>query len=128
MVVTISTLRPFLLCSAAIFASVLHAQTNLTVALDGTGEFLKTVRARVQDALAGHAPVGDLSPYERTEDRDDYRHRMITNGAAFLVCVLLVMAGVWIADTMAEMRRDQDCVLSGRRVCTPIVVPTRSRW
>jgi hypothetical protein len=75
-----------------------------------------------------HAPVGDLSPYERTEDRDDYRHRMITNGAAFLVCVLLVMAGVWIADTMAEMRRDQDCVLSGRRGCTPIVVPTRSRW
>jgi linoleoyl-CoA desaturase len=29
------------------------------VVFDGTGEFLKTVRARVQDALAGHAPGGD---------------------------------------------------------------------
>jgi hypothetical protein len=73
-------------------------------------------------------PVGDLTPYEQTDDGDDYRHRMITNGAAFLVCVVLVVAGVWIADTMAEMRREQDCVLSGRRGCTPITVPVRSHW
>ena len=74
------------------------------------------------------APVGDLSPYERTEDHDDYRHRMITNGIAFLVCVVLVVAGVWIADTMAEIRKDQDCVLSGRSNCMPVTVPTRSHW
>jgi len=29
------------------------------VVFDGTGEFLKTVRARVQDVLGGHAPRGD---------------------------------------------------------------------
>src|ERR1700687_860179 len=29
------------------------------VVFDGTGEFLKTVRARVHDALEGHAPGGD---------------------------------------------------------------------
>jgi hypothetical protein len=74
------------------------------------------------------ASVGDLSPYERTDDGDDYRHRMITNGVAFLVCVVLVVAGVWIADTMADIRRDQDCVLSGRSGCTPITVPVHSRW
>jgi hypothetical protein len=74
------------------------------------------------------APVGDLSSYERTDDRDDYRHRMITNGIAFMVCVVLVAAGVWIADTMADIRRDQDCVLSGRSNCAPVNVPARSHW
>jgi len=73
-------------------------------------------------------PVGDLSSYEQVEDRDDYRHRMITNGAALLVCVVLVIAGVWIANTMAAMRKNQDCVLSGRRGCAPIDVTVRSRY
>ena len=76
---------------------------------------------------AHHAPIGDLGRYERSEDRDDYRHRMITNGAALLVCIVLVVTGVWIANTMAEMRKNQDCVLSGRRGCTPVDVPVRSR-
>jgi len=76
----------------------------------------------------GHVPVGDLSSYERTDDGDDYRHRMITNGIAFLVCLVLVVAGVWIADTMADIRRDQDCVLSGRSNCAPVTVPARSHW
>ncbi len=50
---------------------------------------------------------------------------MIMNGLALLVTVFLVVAGVWIADVMAKMRKDQDCVLSGRRGCTPVdVVPT----
>lgn len=75
-----------------------------------------------------HAPIGDLGRYERSGDRDDYRHRMLTNGAALLVCIVLVVTGVWIANTMAEMRKNQDCVLSGRRGCTPVDVPVRSRW
>ena len=71
--------------------------------------------------------IGDLSPYEQDRDQDDYRHRMITNGAALLICVVLVMAGVWIANTMAEMRKNEDCVLSGRRGCMPLDVTLRSR-
>ena len=27
---------------------------------------------------------------------------------------------LWLANTMADMRRNQDCVLSGRRGCTPV--------
>ena len=34
-------------------------QTPTRVVFDGSGEFLQTVRARVRDALAGHAPAGD---------------------------------------------------------------------
>jgi hypothetical protein len=73
-------------------------------------------------------PVDDLKKYEAAPDEpDDYRHRMIMNGLALLVTVLLVVAGVWIADVMAKMRKDQDCVLSGRRGCTPVDVPIPPR-
>jgi hypothetical protein len=73
------------------------------------------------------APVEDLTKYERSEGVDDYRHRMIVNVAAFLVVVALIGAGLWLADTMAAMRKNQDCVLSGRRGCTPVEV-TKERW
>ena len=68
-------------------------------------------------------PVDDLAKYERSDDGDDYRHRMITNVIALLFTILLVIGGIWIASTMAEMRKNQDCVLSGRRGCTPVDVP-----
>jgi hypothetical protein len=72
-------------------------------------------------------PVEDLAKYERGEDPDDYRHRMIVNVAAFLAIVVLIGIGVWLADTMATMRKNQDCVLSGRRGCSPVEV-TKGRW
>ena len=74
------------------------------------------------------APVEGLEKYAESEQPDDYRQRMINNVLAFAFCVLLVAAGVWLADKIAEMRKNQDCVLSGRRGCTPVEVPVRSRW
>jgi hypothetical protein len=73
--------------------------------------------------------VEDLAKYERppNETADDYRHRMITNAIVAVVVVLLIGAGWWIADTMAQMRKNQDCVLSGRRGCTPVDVPIQPR-
>jgi hypothetical protein len=68
-------------------------------------------------------PVEGVEKYARSEP-DDYRQRMINNGLGLLACILLVAAGIWIANTMAEMRRNQDCVLSGRRNCAPIPAPS----
>jgi len=65
-------------------------------------------------------PVPDLAKYERGKESDDYRHRMIVNVAAFVFVLGLIGAGVWLVDKMAQMRRDQECVLSGRRGCTPV--------
>ena len=67
------------------------------------------------------SPVQDLERFERTEGEDDYRHRMIMNGMALVVTVLLIAAGIWIANTMALMRKNQDCALSGKRNCNPPV-------
>ena len=72
-------------------------------------------------------PVEDLTKYERGDGPDDYRHRMIVNVTAFVFVVGLIGAGIWLADTMATMRKNQDCVLSGRRGCTPVEV-TKERW
>ena len=77
--------------------------------------------------------VQDLAQYERgPNDRGnapgEYRHRMLVNAAAFLFVIALIAAGFWLADTMARMRKNQDCVLSGRRGCTPVDVVPKDRW
>jgi hypothetical protein len=72
-------------------------------------------------------PIEDLSKYQQSDGPDDYRHRMIVNVLAFLFVFGLIGVGVWLADTMASMRKNQDCVLSGRRNCAPIEAP-KDRW
>ena len=71
----------------------------------------------------GGAPVRDLRQYERTSADDDYRHRMLMNLLGLAVTVLLIVAGVWIADKIADLRKAQDCYFSGRRNCNPIEAP-----
>ena len=65
--------------------------------------------------------VGGLAKFAARNDPDDYRQRMINNGLAFVACLVLVGIGVWIATTMAEIRKNQDCVLSGRRDCAKAI-------
>jgi hypothetical protein len=72
-------------------------------------------------------PVEDLAKYQRTDEVDDYRHRMIVNAVGFVAVVLLALAGIWLADQLAEMRKNQDCVLSGRRNCAPLEAPLPTR-
>ena len=70
----------------------------------------------------------DLSEYERSDDKEEsYRHRMMVNFAALAVIVLLSIAGAWLAAQIAQLRKDQDCFLSGRRNCAPIEVKTPQR-
>jgi hypothetical protein len=73
------------------------------------------------------SPVDDLSKYERAREDDSYRHRMINNLLAFAVLSLIVYCGIWLANTMAQLRTDQDCALTGRTNCAPIKLPIDSR-
>jgi hypothetical protein len=65
----------------------------------------------------------DLSKYERDREADDHRRRMTNNLLAFAVLCLIVSCGIWLANTMAEMRAGFDCSLSGRTNCAPIRLP-----
>jgi hypothetical protein len=70
----------------------------------------------------------DLAHYEQEPDEPvDYRHRMLMNVIAIAIVTLLVGAGVWIADTIADMEKDQDCVMQGRGNCAPIETPAPNR-
>jgi hypothetical protein len=66
----------------------------------------------------------DLSRYERPrEEPDDFRQRMLANVAAFAFTVALTAIGIWLAMSIADLRRTQDCVLMGRRDCVRISTP-----
>jgi hypothetical protein len=63
----------------------------------------------------------DLSRFEKPrEEQDDFRHRMLANIAAFAFTVALTAIGIWLAMSIADLRKTQDCVLMGRRDCIRI--------
>src|SRR5207247_642943 len=72
-----------------------------------------------QDAVREPANIrqaaNDLSRYERPRDEpDDFRHRMLANIAACAFTVALTVIGIWLAMSIADLRKTQDCVLMGR--------------
>ncbi len=73
-------------------------------------------------------PNEAFSQYEGGGEREDtYRHRMVVNLAALAFTIVLALAGVWLAMQIADMRKNQDCLLSGRRNCAPIDVHALER-
>ena len=79
-------------------------------------------QARQEDA---RPEPNDLSRHERARDEpDDFRHRMLANIAAFAFTVALTAIGIWLAMSIADLRRTQDCVLMGRRDCVRISAPS----
>lgn len=69
-------------------------------------------------------PADDLARFEQDPDVPaDERQRMLMNFIAIAIVTVLVSTGVWIADTIADIQSDQDCVLQGRSNCAPIGAP-----
>ncbi|MBR1149514.1 hypothetical protein [Bradyrhizobium sp. JYMT SZCCT0428] len=77
---------------------------------------------REEPAAANAEPAAnDLSRYERSRDEpDDFRHRMLANIAALAFTMALTVIGIWLAISIADLRKTQDCVLMGRRDCARI--------
>jgi hypothetical protein len=81
-------------------------------------------RRNPSDLIEQAHEANDLSRYERDRDEpDEYRHRMLANVAAFAFTVALTAIGIWLAMSIADLRRTQDCVLMGRRDCVRISTP-----
>ncbi len=75
------------------------------------------------DQPGGQPAANDLSRYERPRDEpDDFRHRMLANVAALAFTVALTAIGIWLAVSIADLRKTQDCVLMGLRNCARISV------
>jgi hypothetical protein len=83
---------------------------------------IKTPNTKTPNASTSPA-ANDLSRYERPRDEgDDFRHRMLANVAALAFTVALTAIGIWLAVSIADLRKTQDCVLMGRRDCARISV------
>lgn len=82
----------------------------------GKGRHLDGGRSRSEDGTA----IGDLSEYEHRNQPDDYPRRMVINVIAFAFIAMLTLVGIWLAETMALLQKNQDCALSGRRNCIDI--------
>jgi hypothetical protein len=53
------------------------------------------------------------------------RERRLANIVLLLVFVILVGAGIWLANAMFDQRTLEDCLAQGRRNCAPIETPIR---
>jgi len=78
------------------------------------------------DPPGGLDESDDLARYEQDHEFD-VRRRMRINVIALVAVTLLVGFGVWIADTIATMEKNQDCVLQGRANCAPVERPAPNR-
>jgi len=79
------------------------------------------LRRNPNDTVRKLEVANDLCRYERIRDEpDDFRHRMLANIAAFAFTVALLAIGIWLAMSIAHLRRTQDCVLMGRHDCVQI--------
>ena len=47
---------------------------------------------------------------------------MAVNALALAVTTILVVTGVWLAVSIAEMRKNQDCYLQGGRNCNQLMI------
>jgi hypothetical protein len=86
---------------------------------------LSTVPTQPADDDEQHDdPSDDFAHYEQDQDEVvDYRQRTLMNVIALAVLAFLISTGVWLADTIADMERDQDCMMQGRVNCAPIELP-----
>ncbi|MFN5449814.1 hypothetical protein, partial [Bradyrhizobium sp.] len=67
----------------------------------------------------------DLSRYEQPREQpDDFRHRILANIAAIAFTIALTAIGIWLAMSIADLRKTQDCLLTGRRDCARIITET----
>ncbi len=81
-------------------------------------------RGNPGDQVRHGEAASDLSRYERErEEPDDFHHRILANVAALAFTVALTAIGIWLAISIADLRRTQDCVLMGRRDCVRISAP-----
>jgi hypothetical protein len=69
---------------------------------------------------------GSGRPLLPWEDADDPRHRRRIHALGLAFCLVLAVVGVWVANEFTEMKRVQDCVLSGRAGCIPLKVAAHS--
>ena len=58
-------------------------------------------------------------------EEEEQGNRAVENAVMLGFFAVLVVAGIWLLSTMADIRKVQDCAAQGRRNCATIDVPAR---
>jgi hypothetical protein len=61
----------------------------------------------------------------KQEPPEEEGNRKVENAVMLGFFAVLVVAGIWLLGTMADVRKVQDCAAQGRRNCGTIEVPAR---
>ena len=62
---------------------------------------------------------------EKRKTPEDEGNRNVENAVMLGFFVVLMVAGIWLLGTMADLRKVQDCAAQGRRNCATIDAPAR---
>jgi hypothetical protein len=62
-----------------------------------------------------------------SEPPENDGNRAVENAVMLGFFVLLVVAGIWLLGSMADLREVQDCAAQGRRNCGTMENPNRSQ-
>jgi hypothetical protein len=65
------------------------------------------------------------SEEEKRAPPEDEGDRARENAVMLGFFAVLVVAGIWLLGTMADLRKVQDCAAQGRRNCATIDAPAR---
>ena len=65
------------------------------------------------------------SEEKKPEPAEDEGNRNVENAVMLGFFTVLVVAGIWLLGTMADLRKVQDCAAQGRRNCATIDAPAR---
>jgi hypothetical protein len=65
------------------------------------------------------------SEEEKPAPAEDEGNRNVENAVMLGFFAVLVVAGIWLLGTMADLRKVQDCAAQGRRNCATIDAPAR---
>ncbi len=82
------------------------------------------VRFPAAQKPAGQKFAGGPAP-QTADSEEPLSTRALIGVGIFLV--VLVLAGVWLMDTLRDIGKMQDCAMQGRRNCAPIATPPRER-
>ena len=69
-------------------------------------------------------PLSQFETASAGGEDSNYDRRMLSNVAALVFILLLTGVAVWLATTLNDMRRTQDCIMVGRRDCAKLPIPT----
>jgi hypothetical protein len=62
---------------------------------------------------------------QKPSPQDEERDRRAANIFLLAAAIIIVGAGIWLANSLIDARRADECISSGRRNCSPIEVPQR---